>query len=745
MTPLFKQKQPIAITLIAQAALILVAQNAAAQTGQPTTQPASQPTATDAAASAAPATLRSITITAPAASSQADVTGFGDVPLQRTPISATIIGAEQINAVGAKRLADVIKLDASTSDAYNAIGYWDYATVRGFVLDNKFNYRREGLPISAETFIPLENKERVEILKGTSGIQAGTSAPGGLINYAVKRPTAQPLRTIKLEAGSAGSVSAAADLGGRFGNSDIFGYRLNLAAEKLNTPTPNTRGSRELAALAMDWRIGRDSLLEAEVEYSRRSQPSVPGLSLLGNTLPAANPRININSQPWSLPVELQGTTASLRFEQAINTDWRWSAQMGTQRLKSQDRVAFPFGCSDANGMDYYADRYCPNGDYDLFDFRSENERRTTNAVQAQLKGKFNTAGIDHQVSLGILRSSFAETGQTGAYNATTPGTVNLYAPVAVAPDASLTDYHTNRNDKSLELSMSDAIQWSAKLSTWVGLRHTQLSRSSERTKLSAPRATSYDASVTTPWLAASYQLSPTHMLYASWGQGIESQVVPNKAAQYSNPGVALAPLKSHQTELGVKAALGNVTGSLAWFNIRRPMSNLDACNRQGITPCLGAYDGSAVHSGLEANAQWAQGPVSLGGGLTLLNAKRLDSSTEPSTNGQRPTNVPKVIARINTSYRFASLPGLAANAHLSHEGARNVLPDGSITLPAWTRIDAGLSYGHTLAGAQATWSLGIDNLFNKQFFKESPYQFGHVYLFPQQERTVRIGLNVSL
>jgi iron complex outermembrane recepter protein len=733
MTLFFKPKMPFAQHIIAGAATIFIANCVTAQTSSP--PPASL--------SGAEATLKPVTISAPNASAQTDITGFGDTPLQRTPISATVIGAQQIQALGAKRLADVIKLDASTSDAYNTTGYWDYASVRGFVLDNKFNYRREGLPISAETFIPLDNKERVEILKGTSGIQAGTSAPGGLINYAVKRPTAQPLRTFKLEAASADAVSAAADLGGRFGNEDVFGYRLNLAANKHNTSTPNTRGRSELAALAMDWRIGKDSLLEAEVEYSKRSQPSVPGLSLLGNTLPAANPRTNINSQPWSLPVELQGTMASLRFEQAINTDWRWNAQWGTQRLKSQDRAAFPFGCTDSNGVDYYADRYCPNGDYDLYDFRSENERRTTNALQAQLKGKVNTAGISHQLSLGILQSTFKEVGQTGAYNSV--GTTNLFAPQTTAPDASLTDFHTNRKDKSLELSASDAIQWNSQFSTWLGLRHTRLSRSSERTDATDPRSTSYDASVTTPWLGAAYQLRPSTMLYASWGQGIESQVVPNRASQYTNAGVALPPLKSRQVELGVKAAVGNVIGSLAWFNIRRPVSNLDACSRQRITPCLGAFDGNTVHSGLEANAQWADRHLSLGGGLMLLNAKRQDSQLEPLTNGQRPANVPSVIARANAGYRFASLPGLAANAHLSHEGKRSVLPDGSITLPAWTRVDAGLSYGHKLAAAQATWTLGIDNLFNKQFFKESPYQFGHVYLFPQQERTVRIGLNVSL
>jgi iron complex outermembrane receptor protein len=727
MTPLFRQKNPITLTLIAQAALLLVGQTAAAQTSQPV----SPATATDAAAPAAPATLRSITITAPAANTQADVTGFGDMPLQRTPISATIIGAEQINAVGAKRLADVLKLDASTSDAYNTIGYWDYATMRGFVLDNKFNYRREGLPISAETFIPLENKERVEILKGTSGIQAGTSAPGGLINYAVKRPTAQPLRTIKLEAGSAGSVSAAADLGGRFGHSDVFGYRLNLAAEKLNTPTPNTRGSRELAALAMDWRIGKDSLLEAEVETSRRSQPSVPGLSLLGNQLPAANPRININSQPWSLPVELQGTTARLRFEQALSTDWRWSAQLGTQRLKSQDRAAFPFGCSDANGVAYYADRYCPNGDYDLYDYRSENERRTTKAVQAQLKGKLDTAGIQHDLSLGLLRSSYQERGQRNAYNPV--GSVNLFAPAIAAADPTPNYDYTQRDNRSTELSVSDAIQWNNQFSTWLGLRHTTLDRSTSNPGVSPL----YSQSIKTPWAAIAYQVHPNTMLYASHGHGVESRVVPNLPAYGAQAGQPLPALRSRQTELGIKSSVSDVQWSLAWFNITRPLA-VDTGNTV-------VFDGQQRHTGLEASAQTSVAAWQIGGSVSAIRATQQDALVNSAFNGQRPTNVPNVIARANVGYRFASIPGLAANGHLSHEGKRSVLPDGSITLPAWTRVDAAFSYGHKLAGAQATWTLGIDNLFNQQFFKESPTQFGHVYLFPQQPRTARIGLSVAL
>jgi hypothetical protein len=139
--------------------------------------------------SAADASLKPVTVSERTAAPQADVTGFADIPLARSPFAATVVNSQTIEEIGALRLSDLFTLDASLSDAYNAVGYWDFVTIRGFVIDQTYNYRRDGLPISAETSIALENKERVEFLKGTSGIQAGTSAPGGLVNFVVKRPT----------------------------------------------------------------------------------------------------------------------------------------------------------------------------------------------------------------------------------------------------------------------------------------------------------------------------------------------------------------------------------------------------------------------------------------------------------------------------------------------------------------------------------------------------------------------------
>jgi iron complex outermembrane receptor protein len=93
----------------------------------------------------------------------------------------------------------LVRFDPGVGEAYDTEGYVDYFSVRGFVIDNRFNFRRDGLPINAETSIPLENKARVDVLKGLSGLQAGTSAPGGLVDLAVKRPLDAPLRSAFVE------------------------------------------------------------------------------------------------------------------------------------------------------------------------------------------------------------------------------------------------------------------------------------------------------------------------------------------------------------------------------------------------------------------------------------------------------------------------------------------------------------------------------------------------------------------
>ncbi|EJL67358.1 TonB-dependent siderophore receptor [Variovorax sp. 2RAF20] len=679
-------------------------------------------------------TLREVTVTEGAAAPQADISGFGDVPLRELPLSATVIDDKQLRDSGARRLADLTQFDASVTDAYNSAGYWDYLTVRGFVLDNRFNYRREGLPISAETSIPLDNKERVEILRGTSGIQAGTSAPGGLVNYVVKRPTEQDLRTVRIETTSRGSTLGAIDLGGRFGADRQFGYRINVASENLKPLTHNLDGNRNLFSLAADWRISRDSVLEFEIEQSRKTQPSQNGYSLLGSALPApVDPRINLNNQPWSQPSVFKALTGTVRFSQALNADWRWSAQIGQQRLKSDDRLAYAFGC----GAEGNYDRYCSDGTFDFYDFRSENERRTQTAGSLNLKGNVTTGSVRHELGFGLLLSRVRNRFDNQAYNYA--GTGNVWGTAIVPPSPDANTPQTNRDERSTELSVQDAIRWNDRFTTWLGVRHTRLDRSSIGNDGSSP--TGYKQDVTTPWIAASYAIQPGLLAYASWGKGVESQVVPNRISQYSNAGQALPALTSRQWELGLKGGSEAFSWQVAWFDISRPMTNLDLCGAY----CEVRNDGRAVHRGLEAGAQWSQGPWRIGGSIAVIDAKRRGSTANPALNGESPTNVPKEVLRAQAAYRVASVPGLEVAGQLSYEGRRNVLPDGSVTLPSWTRVDAVLRYDTKVRGVNTSWTLAVDNLFDRRYWKESPYQFSHVYLFPGAPRTLRLGVSVAL
>ncbi len=681
-------------------------------------------------------TLQAVTISDRTAAASADVTGFGDLPLREVPVSATVIGREQIQQSGARRLADLTAFDSSVSDAYNAPGYWDFVSIRGFTLDNRFNYRREGLPVNAETSIPLDNKERVEILKGTSGIQAGTSAPGGLVNYVVKRPTQQPLREARVEVSSRASVLAAVDISQRFGVNEAFGLRLNAARERLRPQVNHLDGERSLLALAGDWRVSRDSVFEAEIEASHKRQGSQTGFSLWGNTLPApVDPNRNLNNQPWVQPTVFDGLTGTLRFQQAINAQWNWMAQVGRQRLKTDDYTAFPFGC----GTEGVYDRFCSDGSFDYYDFRSENEKRVQDAAQVQVRGQLVAGGVRHDLTAGMLHSRVRNRFQDNAYNWVGTGTWDGTATVPADP--TLTYASTNRDERSLEFTAQDTIRFNDRLTAWAGLRHTRLDRASINTR--GAEATSYEQGLTTPWLALGYKLAPTTLAYASWGQGVESVIVPNRAADYINAGQVLPSLKSRQAEAGLKGGTDRFGWQLAAFQIHRPMSNIASCVA-GV-PCLVAMDGEAVHRGLEAQAGWSAGPWRLQGGVTWIDAQREGSSTSPALNGTRPVNVPSLVARAQAAYRVAAIPGLELQGSLSHEGKRNVVSDGSIQLPAWTVVGIAAQYDTKVNNVPTSWTLAVDNLFDRRYWRESPTQFSHIYLYPGAARSIRLNLRAAL
>jgi iron complex outermembrane receptor protein len=225
-------------------------------------------------------------------------------------------------------------------------------------------------------------------------------------------------------------------------------------------------------------------------------------------------------------------------------------------------------------------------------------------------------------------------------------------------------------------------------------------------------------------------------MLYASAGQGVETYVTPNKSSYLAEAGKPLAAQRSRQMELGYKHEGQTLGWTLAAFDLQRPYVS--------DTGSTYSVDGLQRHRGLEASVDWREGRWSTHASAMLLRARR-EGAANAAENGLAPTNVAQRNARAQLGYAPVALPGLTVQGSVSMEGARQVLPDNSVQVPAWAVL--GLSAKQTLHAAGHDWTLraGVDNLTDRRAWKESPYQYGHAYLYPLAPRTFRVSVQASL
>lgn len=705
-------------------------------------------------------TLPVVQVTAtPSHQDSASISGLGNLFGWKAPVQAESFSQQALEDIHASRLSDLARIDASVSDNASTIGFWDILNIRGFKLDNAHNYLREGLPINAETLLPLDNKSHVELFKGTSGMQAGSSSPGGLVNLLVKRPQ-EHVAALGLSYTQSGNVLSTIDVGDRFGPVSTsgqravgsWGVRINAANERLNSPVANTAGHRSLLAVATDIQLRQGQTLEFEIEHSQRSQVAVPGFSILGKQVPSASsisPNINLNNQAWTQPVNLNGNTGTLRWRSQWNENWTSAITYGEQQLRTDNRAAFPFGCI----KEFVFTHFCGDGSFDVYDFQSNGETRTTRVLLGELVGYVSAGGLQHQLNFSVQRQIHAT--DTRPYANQWVGQSNISGTLpALAGNNSTPLAGTNRHERSSEFTLRDSITFNDNWRAWGGLRHSRIRRQSFNTDGS--NATQINRNVTTPWLAVGYTLAPKTQAYASWGEGVELAFADGNN-RYSNAGQILPTLKSRQLEVGIKGqtrlmppfafSRNDLDGwSLNWgadlFQIIKPQE--DKVNNAYVV------DGKTRHRGLEANArlqhqQWF-GYTS----LMLIKAERSGSSVS-ERNGQVPVNVPINALTLGGGYTFhlaSSQNGdnrlLTLQANIVREGHRWLDDANSMRIPSWTRTDLGLNLNQTLAQRELTWRLHVQNVFDVRAWQTAPHTYGHMYLFPLASRTVTVSLEAK-
>ena len=134
-----------------------------------------------------------------------DTTGagpiWGDLPLQDTPYSITVVPSPLIENLQAYSIDDLVKVIPQVTNAVplQNINGNSMLYLRGFEITqftNNSGVTYDGMLGGAGGmfYTSLEDKERVEVLSGVNGFLYGTGSVGGNINYVLKRPTATPVQ-----------------------------------------------------------------------------------------------------------------------------------------------------------------------------------------------------------------------------------------------------------------------------------------------------------------------------------------------------------------------------------------------------------------------------------------------------------------------------------------------------------------------------------------------------------------------
>lgn len=676
------------------------------------------------------------------ASASSRANAFGGGSWKDTPASVNVLDRSYLEQRQVRSLSELASNDASLGDAYAPVGYYQNVAIRGFALDAATGYRFNGLSMAGEQRLALENVESVEILKGEAGLAAGVMAPGGIINYVGKRPA--EVRTVTLGTDSEGSRYAAVDVGHWL--TPRFGVRFNAAWDASDSYIEHLDGRRNFYSLAADWLIGERGKLEVDANYQTSSQRSASGYQLLGaSELPRGVDRDHLlGYQPWQMPVGIASTNITVQHTYDFSSSWQSRVALGHSRTVIDDNVAFAYGC-------YYAAQcadgsvpgnyFAPNGDYDVYDYRSPDDTRRNQQARAELRGRFTTGSVGHELTLGgeTYRRTVDRRPSVNEYVGTTnyhDAQVPVFDPSRLQPGPSARRLDSRQNAFFAldRLSFGDDWQWLA------GGRYVRLDERAYDKRGNPQRHSRLSRFL--PQTALVWKATDQLNAYASYVRGISlGQEAPFWT---SNADTFLPAVESRQLEAGVKYAPNEALSvGAAVFRISQPYQYAKPDDSDvGFTF---VQEGQQTHTGLEltANGQLTDA-LQVVASASVLRARARDAGT-PAYEGHQLVNVPKVRASVHLAYALPFVQGLQVTGGWRYASANVARADGAVRAPDYSVFDAGLRFQHRLHERAVTWNLSVDNVFNRFYWRDTGSSAGDYYLFPGAPRQARLSVTFAL
>ncbi|MBC2659868.1 TonB-dependent siderophore receptor [Pseudomonas sp. MSSRFD41] len=672
-------------------------------------------------------------------SDSASVGSFDEAPLLDTPASISVINEDMIKDQQARLLSEVLKNDASVGQSYAPVGYYENFEVRGFALNAASSYKINGRTIAGEQNVALENKQRVELLKGLSGLQSGVSEPGGLINYVTKRPT--DIRSVTVSTDDRGSGYLATDVGGWFGSEQQFGLRANLAHEDLHSYVEHANGQRDFASLAFDWHISPNALLQLDIEYQNKEQRSAPGYQLLGGSaLPHhASPKKLLAHQSGSKPVTNESLNISGNFEYSFNDDWKGNLSASRSRVVIDDYSSFAWGGCTTGCINKNGNYFSPEGGYDIYDFPSPDDTRRNDEIQAVLNGRFDTAGLGHELSLGTsaFRRVVSNRGQTMYLTGT--GNIDSQPDNFARSTEPLNDSHKRLDSRQYGLFFSDRISFNEQWQTVLGGREVRLDEESFDTNGARERHT--QRYMFLPQAALIYKPVAGLSLYTQYGKGLSLGGQAPWYARTDGGGSTLAPTVSRQIETGIKYDWQRMSFTAALFQMRQAYQY---ARPDGDGQFTYIQQGQQKNTGLELSANgWATQRLQIAASVAAIRA-RVEGTGTPAYEGHQALNVPRLRASLQGDYALPWLDGLALLGGMQYSASKYADRTGNVSAGSYAIFNIGSRYSTRIDGHETVFRLTVDNLFDKRYWRDVGEYLGDDYLFQGAPLSARLSASIN-
>jgi len=647
--------------------------------------------------------------------------------LREIPQSVSVLTREQMDDQGITRL----DMAYTQMPGVRLDGYANEGRIytRGFEVGTQV----DGIPAAASGLFRLDPAlyDRVEMVRGPSGLFAGSGEPGGSINLVRKRPKDRFAFSGSLSYGSWNNARAELDAGGPLNAGGTLRGRAVAVLQDKDQFYEAAHEKRQVLYGILELDPSPDGTAGLSLTHMENRGNAFWGLPRYSDgTLPGRKTFVGVTDVDSVQNI----TEVLLDYEHRFGNGWRAKAALGQRKEKMTWAGVYGYGFADpATGLaDGEASHSAPTQDYRYMDFN--------------LSGPFQWLGRRHDASVGY-NHSVGQTNNDRRYSAVFTGGDILrqhdwggsraaWNPYGYATDTRQSGFYGNVRLRVLE-----------PLALVLGGRYSHFDYRS-RSRYTTPWVDGQKASGEfTPYAGAVWDVNQQLSLYGSYAEIF----VPQSARDHT--GAMLKPRVGSQVEFGVKGAFLNdrLNASLAVFQLRdenRAMDDMDPahnCPDTWTGRCSTAA-GKIQSRGFEAEVSGTPLPgLNLSASYTNNRSIYL-TDADPAQVGQRvdAARNPRHLLKLWGQYRFADAAGASALSGWTVGGgviAQSGLYDSErVQQGSYAVVSAKLGYR---INRNASISFDIDNLFDRTYLTE--LYDGSYYNIYGTPRSFRVTLNYKL